>query len=90
MDYKTGEVPWSDKGPGGRCSTTYADGCLYCRDEKGPINLVEATRSGFHLKGRFEQPNRSDRLAWPHLVIANGRLYVRDQDVLLCYDVRGS
>ncbi len=26
--------------------------------------------------------------SWPYLVIANGMMYVRDQDVLLCYDVR--
>ena len=88
MDYKTGNVRWSDKGAG-NCSVLYADGCLYCRDEGGPISLVEATPSGFHLKGRFEQPNRSGRNAWPHLVIAHGRLYVRDQDLLLCYDVAG-
>ncbi len=61
---------------------------LYCRDEKGPISLVEATPEGFKLRGRFNQPDRSERNSWPHLVIANGVLYVRDQDVLLAYDVR--
>jgi outer membrane protein assembly factor BamB len=50
LDYKTGDVRWSDKGPGD-CSLLYADGCLYCRDEGGPISLVEATPSGFHLNG---------------------------------------
>jgi len=40
------------------------------------------------MAGRFEQPDRSTRNSWPHPVIANGRLYLRDQDVLLCYDVR--
>ncbi|MGA2035154.1 MAG: hypothetical protein ABSG68_23140 [Thermoguttaceae bacterium] len=88
MDYKTGEVRWSDKGAG-QCSVLYADGCLYCRDEGGPISLVEVTPSGFHLKGHFEQPDRSHRLAWSHMVIAGGCLYVRDQHVLLCYDVIG-
>ena len=39
------------------------------------------------LRGRFDQPSRSDQRAWPHLVIAAGRMYVRDQDVLLCYGV---
>ena len=55
---------------------------------RGPISLVEATPAGFRLHGRFKQPDRSNREAWPHLVIANGMMYVRDQDVLLCYDVR--
>jgi len=88
LDYMTGEVRWSDRGPG-KCSVLYADGCLYCRDEGGMISLVEATPEGCHLKGQFKQPDRSRREAWPHLVIANRRLYVRDQDVLLCYDVAG-
>jgi len=86
MDYKTGEVRWSDRAPG-KCSVLYADGCLYCRDEGGTMSLVEATPEGFHLQGQFKQPDRSRRQAWPHLVIADRRLYVRDQDVLLCFDV---
>ena len=38
--------------------------------------------------GRFEQPNRSRAKAWSHPVIANGKLYLRDQDLLFCYDVK--
>ncbi|MEE8452664.1 MAG: PQQ-binding-like beta-propeller repeat protein [Thermoguttaceae bacterium] len=87
LDYESGEVRWQSRKPG-KCSLLYADGMLYCRDEKGPISLVGATPEGFRQTGRFDQPNRSDQNAWPHLVIANGRLYVRDQDVLLCYDVK--
>jgi hypothetical protein len=36
----------------------------------------------------LHQPDRSDKNSWPHPVIASGRLYVRDQDILLCYDVQ--
>ena len=50
--------------------------------------LVEATPDGYRPKGRFTQPDRSDKPAWPYPVVANGRLYLRDQGVLLCYDVR--
>ncbi|MGA2062749.1 MAG: PQQ-binding-like beta-propeller repeat protein [Thermoguttaceae bacterium] len=87
LDFNTGEVKWSDK-TAGKCSVLYAEGMLYCRDENGPISLVEATPRGFKIKGRFDQPDRSKLNSWPYLVIANGMLYVRDQDVLLCYDVR--
>ncbi len=87
IDFKTGEVEWADKSSG-KCSVLYADGMLYCRDEKGPLTLVEATPDGYRQKGRFPQPDRSDKNAWPHLVIANGMMFVRDQDLLLCYDVR--
>ena len=89
LDYETGKVLWQSRKPG-KCSLVYADGMLYCRDEKGPISLVKATLEGFHPAGRFDQPDRSDQNAWPHLVVAAGRMYVRDQDVLLCYDVRES
>ena len=81
LDFNTGDIKWSDKSSG-KCSLLYADGMLYCRDENGPISLVEATPEGFKLKGRFDQPDRSKLNSWPHLVIANGMLYVRDQDVL--------
>ena len=87
LDYKTGEVKWADRGPG-KCSLLYADGMLYARNEGGPMSLVEATPEGCRVKGRFNQPDRSGKNSWPHPVIANGMLYLRDQDVLLCYDVR--
>jgi len=66
----------------------YADGHLYVRSEEGPVSLVEATPEGFHLKGRFEQPDRSEKPSWPYPIIADGRLFLRDQDRLLCYSVR--
>ena len=87
LDYKTGDVKWADRGPG-KCSLLYADGMLYARNENGPVSLVEATPKGCRIKGKFDQPDRSNKNSWPHPVIANGMLYLRDQDVLLCYDVR--
>lgn len=87
LDFNTGDIKWTDNSSG-KGSILYADGMIYCRDENGPISLVEATPDGFKLKGRFDQPDRSKLNSWPYLVIVNGKLYVRDQDVLLCYDVR--
>ena len=89
LEYTTGKVMWRSRKPG-KCSLLYADGMLYCRDETGPLSLVRATPDGFELKGRFDQPHQSQQKTWPHLVIAYGRMYVRDQDVLLCYDVRAA
>jgi outer membrane protein assembly factor BamB len=88
LDYKTGTVKWSDRSSG-KCSVLWADGMLFCRSENGPISLVEATPKGFKLKGRFNQPDRSDKNSWPYLCVVNGVMYVRDQDVILAYDVRG-
>ena len=49
--------------------------------------LVEPKPKKYVERGRFSQPDRSQAKAWPHPVVANGRLYLRDQDLLLCYDV---
>jgi outer membrane protein assembly factor BamB len=89
LDFKTGDVKWEERIPG-KGSIAYADGRLIYRNEggKGTVFLVEANPNKFVLHGRFDQPNRSNANAWPHPVIANGRLYLRDQDVLLCYDVK--
>jgi hypothetical protein len=66
-----------------------ADGRLYYRTEDGPdVILVEPSPKGYAERGRFNQPNRSRAKAWPHPVVANGKLYLRDQDVLFCYDVK--
>jgi len=48
---------------------------------------MAASFAGYKEAGRFKQPERSKIQAWPHPVIANGGLYLRDQGVLLCFDV---
>jgi len=87
MDFDTGKVLWETKEVG-KGSVLYADGMLYCRAERGPVSLVKATPDGFVMTGRFEQPDRSKKPSWVHPVIADGKLYLRDQDLLLCYNVR--
>src|SRR5262249_18760028 len=88
QDFKTGDTKWQERSPG-KGSVSAADGHLYVRGEKsGQVVLVEAAPAGYKEKGRFDQPARSQKMAWPHPVIANGRLYLRDQDVLLCYDIK--
>jgi alcohol dehydrogenase (cytochrome c) len=67
-------------------SITDADGRLYYRTEEGTMLLVEPSRERYIERGRFEQAERTDVPAWAHPVIANGKLYVRDQDVLFCYE----
>ena len=40
---------------------------------------------------RGKEPNdRQYNQSWPHPVIANGKLYLRDQNVLYCYNVKAS
>ena len=82
------EPPRGTKVPDPRIPQRAGNSTADCRDEKGPISLVEATPEGFRLHGRFNQPDRSESPSWPPLVIANGVMYVRDQDALLGYQVR--
>ncbi len=86
VDFKTGQIAW--KAPAvGKGSTVAAGGQLYLRSENGPIALADASPAGYAEKGRFDQPERRKEKSWPYLLVAGGRMYVRDQDLLLCYDV---
>ncbi len=89
LDFQTGETLWRDrKGPKG--SLLFADGRLYLRSEEGPIVLIEPSKEGLVEHGRFDQPDRSGLPAWAHPIVANGKLYIRDQDLLLCYDIQAN
>jgi outer membrane protein assembly factor BamB len=88
LNFKTGEVAWQARSAG-KGSLVYADGHLYVRGEGDTVALVEANPKEYKEKGRFKQPDRSEQRAWPHPVVANGKLYLRDWDILLCYDISG-
>ncbi|MBD3676108.1 MAG: PQQ-like beta-propeller repeat protein [Planctomycetaceae bacterium] len=94
MDFMTGEDLWRERGLK-KGSVTYADGMLYCVEEpvNGRVALVEATREEYREHGTFKLPElsefRSSRggLIWAHPVVINGKLFLRDQDLIFCYDV---
>lgn len=87
IDMLSGKVMWKERSPG-KGSITFADGLLIVRNEQGPLTLVEANSQRYVEKGQFDQPNRSRRQAWAYPVVANGHLLLRDQETLLCYDLR--
>lgn len=92
LDFKTGNVLWDGRddperrAPKG--SVALADRRLYYRTERGTMLLIEPSPKGYLERGRFEQPERTKASAWAHPVIANGKLYLRDQDTLFCYNVK--
>ncbi len=88
LELKTGQVAWRNRSVG-KGAVTYADGHIYLRSEGGRVALVEAKTSAYTQKGVFAQPQRSRRPAWAHPVVADGKLFLRDQDVLLAYDIKG-
>lgn len=89
IEYKTGKIAWrADKAPGGgSAAVLFADGHLYFRYEKGEMVLIEAKPDAFNVKGKFQIGSANGK-HWPHPVILDGRLYLRDQDALLCYDIK--
>jgi outer membrane protein assembly factor BamB len=52
------------------------------------VLLIEPSPKAYIERGRFEQPERIAKPAWAHPVIANGKLYIRDEDTLFCYDIQ--
>ncbi|HTL17828.1 MAG TPA: PQQ-binding-like beta-propeller repeat protein, partial [Patescibacteria group bacterium] len=90
QDFKSGSAKWQEKEKLGKGSLVYADGHFILRqeDRKGSVALIEASPDGYKEHGHFDQPDRSNKNSWPHPVVAGGRLYLRDQDVLLCYDLQ--
>ena len=88
LDIETGALFWRDRSIR-KGSLTFADDRLYVFSERGDVALVAPSRAGYEERGRFEFPaaERSGENTWSHPVVANGLLYLRDQDVLLAYDV---
>lgn len=87
LDHATGEMKWRDRSVG-KGSITFADGRLYLRSESGKVALIEPNATKYREVGRLEEPHRTTSPAWAHPVIAHRCLFLRDQDLLLCYDLR--
>jgi outer membrane protein assembly factor BamB len=85
MEFATGRVLWKDRSVG-KGSLTYANGDLYLFSENNTVGLAEANSSGYKEKGRFTVPDHG-RPSWAHPVVCGGRLYIRNQDTLTCYNV---
>jgi outer membrane protein assembly factor BamB len=97
QDAKTGDIVWQERSRLPKGSLTCADGKLYCYSQTdGTLVLVDASPTGWKESGRFTIPEQSklprppqqqrDNI-WTHPAVANGRLYLRDQDLIFCYDI---
>ncbi len=89
IEWKTGKIVWGSdfRGPGtGSAALTYADGHLIFRYQDGVVALIEATPEEYRLKGSFI-PAYQKGNSWSHPVILAGKLYLREQEKLMCYDI---
>jgi outer membrane protein assembly factor BamB len=88
VDWGTGKIlyeeQWGNKG-----SLSYADGMLYCYEEKsGTVGLVKATPDGFSPVSSF-QITLGKKEHWAHPVVCGKRLYIRHGDFLMAFDIAG-
>ncbi|MFT5528098.1 MAG: outer membrane protein assembly factor BamB [Pirellulaceae bacterium] len=88
LDWKSGRDRWRPgRGPGrGSAAIAYADGHLYFRYEDGVVSLIEANENEYRVKGQFTPASVIDK-GWAHPVVSHGKLLLRDQDVLMCYEI---
>jgi outer membrane protein assembly factor BamB len=86
MRFDNGQVSWRDRSVG-KGSLIFADERLYLFSEQGVVGLAEATSAGYREHGRF-QIKTGSLPTWTHPVVANGKLFLRDQDTIYAYDVR--
>jgi outer membrane protein assembly factor BamB len=88
-DLETGETVWKERGSGkNSVAIAAADGHLYLRYQDGTMALAKADPSGFVEVSSFQIPGSGDRPSWAHPVILDGRLYLREGDTILCYDIQ--
>lgn len=87
VNLRTGKPTWRERSMKG--AVVYADGKIVFRHEGGDVVLLAADSVNYKELGRFKQPERSWKPTWSHPVIANGRLYLRDMDKLLVYQIGG-
>ena len=91
---KSGDMVWNEKSALGKGAIGYADGRFYLVDERrGEVVLIEASTDGWKERGRFTlspqtERRKPDGRVWVHPVISNGRLYLRDQEYVYCFDVK--
>jgi len=91
VDPADGEVLWNtgDEPFIGRGGMVYAERKLVVQDaDGGMLYLVDPSAEGLKVISRFQATDAKQRRAWAPVTLADGRLIVRDQDEMVCFDLR--
>jgi len=95
QNFKTGETVWKERNSEVAKGAVLAvnDRLILLNERNGLLTLIGASPDGYKEYGRIEFPERTqnsttDNCVWPHPVIANNKLYVRDHDLMFCYDLK--
>ena len=83
LDAATGESKWAHRGLGVG-SLIAADGLLFVLGDRGRLVLVEATPEQYRELGSLQV---FDSRTWTAPSLADGRLYLRDHEELVCVEV---
>ena len=88
-ELETGKIVWKERGSGRNSACVAAgDGHVYVKFSDGTVALVKADPAAYQEVSTFKVPGSGDRPSWAHPVIVDGRLYLREGDAILCYDIR--
>jgi protein-L-isoaspartate O-methyltransferase len=91
VDWRTGDVTRrfevGKRGGAERFGMTYADGRVYSLSATGRVTLAAVSADGYQLSGSFELPGHEPSQGAALPVVTGGRLYLRSENVLFCYDV---
>ena len=95
QDLKTGETVWKERNNEVAKGAVLGvnDRLLLLNERNGLLTVVAASPDGWKEFGRMEIPERTkistkDNAVWPHPVVAGGKLYLRDHDLLFCFDLK--
>ena len=84
-----GEVKWKQRGSGkNSASIAAADGHLYIHFSDGTMVLAKADPTGYTETGSFMVPGTGDRPSWAHPVIVDGKLFLRENNAIFCYNIK--
>jgi len=86
-DFETGTLLWESKGKDGGQQLIVADGLIYALSAGGDLVMLEANKTGYRELGRVATKIKLGIPQQP--TIANGRLYVRGDTAVVCYQVAG-
>jgi outer membrane protein assembly factor BamB len=101
QDLNTGKIVWPKKRARQAVkvgSVIAADSRLYVlaeapNDESGTVAMLDASPKAYKVISQFKLPQasklrKSGGGVWTHPVLSDGKLYLRDQELLFCYQVK--
>ena len=94
QEFATGKLTWPRSKQDIKVgSIVAADGKLFVLGEEGTVAMIEASPKKYNLLGTFELPVRAKKRkpsgkVWSHPSLSDGKLYLRDQELIFCYEVK--